>query len=352
MIPRETHRCFLRLAHVVALVAAVVTAGAVPSLADSSYADMVVGVQTKVVKIHGVGGFRGLEAYQSGILISSDGHVLTAWSYVVDTDKITVTLDDGRRFKAKLVAADPRIEVALLKIDSQDLPHFDLAASATAAAGTRVLAFSNLFDVAVGNEPVSVQHGVVAVVTRLEARRGVFETPYRGEVYVLDAVTNNPGAAGGALADDRGQLIGMLGKELRNSLNNTWLNYAVPSGEIAPTLQAMLSGQFAASTSEGDFPMPASPVSLEILGIILVPDVVERTPPFIDAVRHGTPAVEAGLRPDDLVLFVNERLVQSCKALVSELSHLDRSEPLKLTVTRGRELVDVVIGPLEEAPTP
>ena len=60
-----------------------------------------------------------------------------------------------------------------------------------------MLALSNLFGVATGNEPASVQHGTVSVVTRLDARRGMFETPYHGPVYVLDLVTNNPGAAGG-----------------------------------------------------------------------------------------------------------------------------------------------------------
>ena len=66
-----------------------------------------------------------------------------------------------------------------------------------AEAGTRVLAFSNLFGVATGDEPASVQHGIVAVKTRLEPAAASFETPYHGPVYVLDAMTNNPGAAGG-----------------------------------------------------------------------------------------------------------------------------------------------------------
>ena len=115
-----------------------------------------------------------------------------------------------------------------------------------AAEGTRILAFSNLFGVAVGDEPVSVQRGTVSVVTRLEARRGVFETPYRGPVYVLDVTTNNPGAAGGALVTRRGELAGMLGKELRNSLNNTWLNYAVPIDELRRSVDEIRAGKFVA----------------------------------------------------------------------------------------------------------
>ncbi len=86
-------------------------------------------VQPKVVKIYGAGGLRGLEAYQSGILISGEGHVLTVWSYVLDPDEVTVVLDDGRRFEATHVAADPLTEIALLKFDpgKDPVPHFDLS---------------------------------------------------------------------------------------------------------------------------------------------------------------------------------------------------------------------------------
>ena len=154
--------------------------------------------QTKIVKIYGAGGFRGMEGYQSGFLISAEGHILTALSYVLDTDRITVTLNDGRRYDAKLLGGDPRLEIAVLKIEAANLPHFDLAKAVPLTAGTRILALSNLFNVAMGDEPASVQSGTVSVLTRLEGRRGVFETPYHGPIYVLDVATNNPGASGGA----------------------------------------------------------------------------------------------------------------------------------------------------------
>ena len=91
-----------------------------------------------------------------------------------------------------------------------------------------MLAFSNLFGIATGDEPVSMLHGVVSAVAPLDARRGAFATNFRGDVYVVDAAANNPGAAGGALTDSQGRLLGMLGKELRSSLTGTWLNYALP----------------------------------------------------------------------------------------------------------------------------
>src|SRR4029077_11369419 len=125
------------------------------------------------------------------------------------------------------------------------LPHFDLKQAVPAAEGTRVLAFSNLFGVATGGEPDSVLHGTISAVTALDARRGSYETPYQGPVYVLDAMTNNPGAAGGALTNLRGELLGMLGKQLRSSRNNTWVNFALPANEMVEAVENIKSGKVA-----------------------------------------------------------------------------------------------------------
>jgi S1-C subfamily serine protease len=279
-------------------------------------------VQPRMVKLYGAGGFRGLEAYQSGFLISAEGHVLTAWSYVLDTDHVTVVLNDGRQFKGELLGADPRLEVAVLKIEAADLPHFDLEAAAVAGPGTRVLAFSNLFGVATGDEPASVLHGTISARTELAARRGVYQTPYRGPAYVMDAMTNNPGAAGGALVTARGELLGMLGKELKNSLTNTWLNYAIPIAELKEAVDGIRAGNYVARPADATEPKAEDPLDLARVGIVLVPDVLDRTPPFIDEVRPGSAAHEGGLRPDDLVLFVGDRLVQSTEALRAELAYL------------------------------
>lgn len=340
-----------------ALLATLLIAGSVASLSARNYqapeaAASIAETQAKVVKIYGAGGFKGLEAYQSGFLISADGFVLTAWSYVLDTDYITVTLHDGRKFDAKLAGADPRLEVALLKIDATELPHFDLTQpTPEVAPGSRVFAYSNLFGVATGDEPVSVQHGSIAAKTVLDARRGAFDTPYHGPVYVVDAMTNNPGAAGGALTTASGGLIAMLGKELRSSLTNSWLNYAIPIGELTSTIDAIRSGEHVVAAEAPGENKPAEAYHVDLIGIVLLPDVLERTPPFIDAVRANSLAAQLGLRPDDLVLFVNDRLIQSCKVLTEELSSIDRADPLKMTVIRDQQLIDVTFE-LESSPVP
>jgi S1-C subfamily serine protease len=296
-------------------------------------------VQPKIVKIYGAGGFRGLEGYQSGILVSAEGHILTAWSHVLDTDYATAVLDDGRRFEAKLLGADPRLEIAVLKIEAADLPWFNLAESVRAEDGTRVLAVSNAFNVAAGNERATVQDSIISVTTNLSAHRGVFDTPYRGPVYVLDTVTNNPGAAGGAVVTRRGQLTALLGKPLLNSMNNTWLNYALPIEELRKSVDEIRSGKFVQRSEKELEKKPAKALTLSLLGIALVPNVLERTPPYIDAVRAGSPAAKADIRPDDLIVLIGDHLIQSCKSLKSELEYIDYEDPVTLSILRGQDLV-------------
>ena len=316
-------------------------ASAAPSLASAAAS-----VQPKMVKIFGAGGIRGLEAYQSGFLISAEGHVLTVWSHVLDTDYLVAVLNDGQRFEAKVLGADPELELAVLKIDATELDYFALDQSTSAVRGARVMAFSNLYGVATGDEPASVQRGIVVAKTLLDARHGVFETPYRGPVYVVDAVTNNPGVQGGALTDHRGRLLGMLGKELRNAVNSTWLNYAIPIDELRASVDAIRAGKSRPQQRPAEERRPADGWKLADLGLLLVPDVLERTPPYVEDVRAGSPAAAAGVRRDDLVVFVGEQLVQSCRSFVDEIVRIEPEATVKLVLLRGQELVTVEINPL------
>ena len=128
-------------------------------------------------------------------------------------------------------------------------------------------------------------------MSQLAARRGAFQSIYRGPVYVLDAMTNNPGAAGGVLTDRQGRLAGMLGKELRNALDNTWLNFAIPISQLTSSVEDMLAGRNPPRRTDETAKKPANAHTLAALGIVLVPDVLAKTPPFVDsaAARHRRP---------------------------------------------------------------
>lgn len=199
-----------------------------------------------------------------------------------------------------------------------------------------------MFQVAAGDEPVSVVHGVVAARTNLTARRGRFEVPYKGPVYIVDAVTNNPGAAGGVLTTYDGTILGMIGRELRNADSNTWVNYAIPITELAPTIEAIRTGDFSAiETPETD----DNPRRYDAgdFGIVLVPDVVYRTPAYVDAVLPDSLAGSVGLLPNDLIVFVGNELVQSIRDLEQLLGRLEAEDDLTLIVRRGNQLVSVTM---------
>jgi serine protease Do len=315
----------------------------VPSANAQSLHDAIRQAQRKMVKIYGAGGVRGLEAYQTGILVSPEGHVLTVLSYVLDTDDLAVVLDDGRKFVARVLAVDPVSELAVLEVPTEgdQLPAFDLKSAKTAQVGDRVLALSNLYNIAGGDDPVSVLQGVVTAIAPLEARRGGFQSNYRGAVYVLDAAANNPGAAGGALVNWRGELLGLLGKELRSRTSGAWLHYALPMGEIAETVERLREGQSLDAAPSAA--APVEPLSLAELGLVLVPDVLERTPPYIDAVFPNSAAAEAGLQPDDLVVFVGGEPTASCKAVVEAIGRREKFDEVRISILRRGKLIEATL---------
>ena len=301
--------------------------------------------QRRVVKLYGAGGISGLEAYQSGFLVSPEGHIATAWSYVLDVDPIVV-LDDGRRFESTIVGFEPSLELAVLKIEASGLPFFQFESDMKPQWGDSVLAVSNLFGIAAGDEPASVMQGSVASITSLDARRGTFKTPYRGSVLILDLIANNPGAAGGAVVDAEGNLVGMLGKELRDASTGVWLNYALPAAALRETIGDIIAGRVSTARVDTQPLLPRDkshdPMSL---GLVLIPDVLEATPVYVDEVLADSPAANAGLRPDDLVLLLGGSRVESQRVLRDMLRRMDRRDQVELTVQRGTEIIPVTLKP-------
>lgn len=299
--------------------------------------------QEKVVKIYGAGGARGLESYQSGILINNSGHILTSWSTVLDVAKVRVVTFDGRRLDATMVGMDPQNEIALLKIDDAGFVGFNLDEAQPAITGQRVFAISNLFGIAAGNESCSAQKGVVMATTPLTTRRGKIKSLYQGRVYVLDVMTNNPGASGGALIDLQGHLVGMIGKEIRDEQAGIWLNYALPMDVVKASVDRILAGNTSSSTAE--LKTVDQPHRVGDLGITLIPDVLSKTPPFIDQVREGTVAQRSGLQTNDLVLLLNDQRVDSRKSLEKMLASINRADSFHLLVQRGQELIRIHVRP-------
>jgi len=318
---------------------------AVPPAAQASSQSTIKYALPRLVKIFGAGGVKNLYGYSTGFLVSPEGHIATIWSPVLDTDRLSVVLHDGRKFEAEVLGAEPHLDLAIIKLKSErelNLPYFDYHDKVIAGPGTRILGFSNMFRVATGDEPVSVLHGVIEARTDLPRRRGAFELSYAGDVYVVDAITNNPGAAGGAILTYDGKLLGMIGKQVRNAKTNTWVNYSLPIDVLSKSIEQIITGKFESSEDQKkpdtQAPERYRPVDF---GLVMVPDVLYRTPAFIDSVLPDSLVAKAGLQPNDLVVFVNDELIKSCKTLSAELGKLEAGDLLRLVVRRDNQLISI-----------
>lgn len=328
------------------IVAALIVALHVGFAPASAQSDAVKSVLPTTVKIVGSGGLKGLEAYQSGIIVSGEGHILTAWSYVLDSES-TVTTNDGERFECKLLGYDAKLEIAILKIDAEGLPKVDLASAIDPSVGTSIMALCNCYGVATGDEPVSVQRGVVAAKTKLAAKRGSWQTPYTDDVYILDAITSNPGSAGGIVCDTKGRPIGLIGKESRDARTGLWLSYAIPFSKLSESVNRIIEGknlQNKSTTSR----RTAEPLEPKLLGFALVPEVLKRTPPYIEMVTEKSVADKAGLMADDLIIEINGLPTASCRDVAKRLGQVDRDSPVAITIQRGSEFLSVTMSLLEQ----
>ncbi|HEY2910459.1 MAG TPA: S1C family serine protease [Gemmataceae bacterium] len=345
-------------------------------------------VNTKMVKIFGAGGFTRLNNFGTGIIISKEGHILTVASQLLDTADLVVHLYDGRRLKAEVMVIEQELDAAILRIrvdgkkpeepTGLDLPYFDFAEAAkrpSAEAGDWIIAFTNEYEIALRDEPLSAMRGVIAARTKLSGKVGVFDFPYNGDVYVVDQITNNPGAPGGALTTRDGKLVGVIGREIKNTQTETNLNYAIPVN-AAVTVNYKIKEKdkeeektvtisfpdFVARGVKGTYkPTKRDPSIVKgeggWTGIVFVPNILARTPAYVEDVAPDSPAAKAGFKPDDLISFVEGEPIVSIAAFKDYLrTHTRPGMTIRVDVRRGESLhtLSIALGthPPRSAPVP
>ena len=305
--------------------------------AEGPFADAVDYAQKRTVKIFGAGIGRS-PGYGTGVIVSADGDVLTANGVYLAGDRLRVTLPDGETHAAVVTRRSNELQTALLKIDAMTPDFFELAKTPVAQQGDWILAVSNAFKVAEGPEPLSVNIGVLGLRMKLDARRGFQDFPYEAEVYLYDAITSNPGAAGGAVIAADGRLVGMIGIVIEARSTNTRLNYAVP----ADLLSAFVRGEVTR-------PMTAvRPASQADLGIRLFSLGGRKSPAYIDRVQSGGPAASAGLKTDDLIVTIAGQTVRDVGEYQRVLETLEVGKEVVMEVKRKNELLSVRIVPVAD----
>jgi serine protease Do len=171
------------------------------------------------------------------------------------------------------------------------------------------------------------------------------KTIYQGPVLVLDAMTNNPGASGGVVVDLKGRAVGLLGKELKDEGAGIYLNYALPNNIVAGSVKRILSGDVIVANRNRAVQPASDPQSLAGIGVTLVPDVLTKTPAYLDQVAENSIAQRSGLLANDLVLLINNQRVDSQKSLREYLAAINKNDSFRLLVQRGQELVQIEVKP-------
>ena len=165
---------------------------------------------------------------------------------------------------------------------------------------------------------------------------------YRGDLVLIDAITSNPGAGGGAVVTSDGQLVGMIGKIINSSETNTRLNYAVPNEALYRFVNDL--PEPGAEQNEQE---KANPKSVADWGIRIFRLGGKRDPAYVDRVIAGSPAAKAGVKPDDLVVSIAGEKIGNVRQFDQVTKQPSDAPDRIMVVKRGRELLRLTISTQE-----
>ena len=315
---------------------------AVPALAQEapkeSFLEKMIGsAQPKMVKVFGAGAGK-VDSFATGFVVSDDGKILTAQGVLLDGKRVRVVTADGTSHDATILRRDRVRQVALLKIQAKTPEYFKLSEKSIGEKGDWVVALSNAFKVADKQEPLSATLGVISLRTELEARLTKRDVAYKGELVLIDAIVSNPGAAGGAVLNIEGEVVGMIGKVINSSETNTRLNYAVPNTFLAEFVAGKQTTKIAEVTE-------APVLGQADLGIVLFKFGGRSNPAYIDRVHRGSPAADANLQTDDMIVAIAGQKIGSVKEYLNMVETLRPEEEILIIVKRGLEIVRARVTP-------
>ena len=246
----------------------------------------------------------------SGVIVSSEGYVLTNNHVIEEADDIQIVLSDGRRLRARVRGSDPESDLAVLKADVSDLPAITFGTLDSVQVGDTVLAIGSPFGF--GN---TVTHGIISALGRnLEMNR--FED------FIQTDAAVNPGNSGGALVDSGGNLIGINSAIFSQSGGSQGIGFAIPVS-LAKWL--------------GIEPQELTPELASALTLANSDGVLIR------GVMKSGPADRAGVLARDVVQEIDGKPTHDVTALLSQIAALAPGSHAKLRVLREKKPVDLEV---------
>ena len=260
---------------------------------------------------------RKLSSLGSGVIVSTDGFILTNNHVVATADEIEVALVDGRKARAKVVGTDPETDLAVIKIDLPNLPAITLGRMEEVRVGDIVLAIGNPFGVG-----QTVTMGIVSALGRTQLGINIFEN------FIQTDAAINPGNSGGALIDVNGNLLGINSAIYSRTGGSLGIGFAIPVSTIKTVMEAIITNGFVLRGWIGVEPQDITPELADSFKLPKSDGVI------IAGVLKSGPADQAGIRPGDILLAIEGKPVPNTSELFNRIAKLVPGTTANMTVLR------------------
>jgi len=264
-------------------------------------------------------GKQTLQGLGSGVIVSSDGYILTANHVVSGAEEIMVGLGtELRKYKAKKVGTDPGTDVALLKIEEKNLPGITFADSEKARAGDIVLAVGNPFGLR-----QTVTMGIISAV----GRGGMGIVDYENFIQTDAAI--NMGNSGGALVDIKGELLGINTAIFSRSGGNQGVGFAIPANLARDVMQSLRDKGRVVRGYIGASVQTLTPELAEAMKLKGQP-----TGALVGEVTPKTPSEKAGMKTGDVITVVNGKKISDSRELRLMIGSMPPGSKAQIQVNR------------------
>lgn len=272
---------------------------------------------------------QAIQAAGSGVVINSDGLIVTNYHVIEGTDHIEVILGDNQRQVAELVGEDPETDIAILKIPVSGLKGIVFATPDSLKVGDVVLAIGNPFGV---GETVTM--GIVSALGRTDLGINTFEN------FIQTDAPINPGNSGGALVDSLGRLVGINTAIFSKNGGSTGIGFAVPISTIQQIVTDLTKFGKVSRGYLGVSTQVLSPEVRQALGF------KDETGVLVMGVQKDGPAQLSDIRPGDILLTLNGNKVEKPKDLLGMIASIKPKEKVKIQLIRNGRLIErnVVLG--------
>lgn len=256
----------------------------------------------------------------SGVIFSDDGYIVTNNHVVAGADQVEVTLTDNRQYNATIVGTDPSSDMAVLKIEGENLPTLQFADSDQAEIGEWVLAVGNPFDLT-----STVTAGIISAKGR---SIDLIQAEGRLESFIQTDAAVNPGNSGGALVDATGKLLGINTAIATNTGTFSGYSFAIPVNLMRKIVGDIIeTGSYQRAYLGINIKDMDSELAAE-LGVNFTQGVV------IDGLIDGGAAQFAGLLPNDVITKVDNTKIKNVPELQEVVGSAKVGDTIKVTVTR------------------